>query len=282
MQIIVVVDHSRAVQSMMSMLATGSPRRVLPAHDGAHALELLRSQKRVDLLAAELELQGEISGAALITRVRLRYPGTAVMAMTADRRLSSSPLVPVLVKPFTAADAARKIEQLLTDRRRLNDSLKTVFEWNRAAKDELVSVRDSLLENVRLSRQNRTERYLAQLRAPGVKAPTVLVAEDDPALRYAICRLLANSGFHVLEAPDGAAALGLSRAHEGPLELVLTDLEMPEMTGKELAAALAAERPETSVLLMTGDESAIPRPKLRKPFELDELLAQIIGTLIRQ
>jgi CheY-like chemotaxis protein len=164
----------------------------------------------------------------------------------------------------------------------LTQSLTTAFEWNRAAKSELEVVRRSLRENIRISRQRRSEWYCSRLRAKEVSIPTILVAEDEPALLYAICRFLSQCGLHVLDAGDGAAALRASRDYAGAIDLLLTDIAMPYMDGLELATAVSAERPGTDILLMTAGDLAFPRPALRKPFELDDLLAEIVGLLIRK
>jgi PAS domain S-box-containing protein len=81
---------------------------------------------------------------------------------------------------------------------------------------------------------------------------TVLVVEDDATLRALICRSLVRSGFDVLEAEDGAAALALSAATSRTIHLLLTDLVMPHVGGLDLAEQLRVDRPETTVLYMSG------------------------------
>jgi two-component system cell cycle sensor histidine kinase/response regulator CckA len=79
----------------------------------------------------------------------------------------------------------------------------------------------------------------------------VLLAEDEAAIRTLTRRVLERAGYDVLEAPDGAAAVAVLRSAE-PLDLLLTDAAMPELSGVELAREAAALRPGLPVLLMSG------------------------------
>jgi PAS domain S-box-containing protein len=113
---------------------------------------------------------------------------------------------------------------------------------------------------------------------------TVLVVEDERAVREQAVLVLDSYGYRVLDAADGQAALDLSRSHEGPIDLLLTDVIMPGMNGRELADLLQPERPEMQVLYMSGytgdaiahhgvlaDKSAF----LPKPFTLEDLLRKV-------
>jgi PAS domain S-box-containing protein len=99
---------------------------------------------------------------------------------------------------------------------------------------------------------------------------TVLVADDDPLVYAMASRVLTSEGYLVLTAGDGQQALETSRAHPGPLHLVLSDVKMPRLTGPELCAQVQRERPETICLLMSGDFAGVPMagefPFLAKPF----------------
>ncbi len=81
---------------------------------------------------------------------------------------------------------------------------------------------------------------------------TVLLVEDEDAVRDLARDILQARGYTVLEARHGAEALRISEQHPGPIHLMLTDVVMPEMTGRVLAGRLAALRPETKVLYMSG------------------------------
>ena len=119
---------------------------------------------------------------------------------------------------------------------------------------------------------------------------TVLVVEDEEALRGMIRRLLQREGYTVLEANNGADAIRLMQGSTGPaVELVLTDLRMPLMGGRELAAALARSQPGLPVVLMSGFTAQLRDLQLisphltllSKPFRDRDLLATVRAHLDR-
>jgi PAS domain S-box-containing protein len=81
---------------------------------------------------------------------------------------------------------------------------------------------------------------------------TILLVEDEQALREVTRRILARAGYSVLVAEHGPAALQVLARHAGPIDLLLSDVIMPQMPGPELARKLVEERPDLSVLLMSG------------------------------
>jgi two-component system cell cycle sensor histidine kinase/response regulator CckA len=109
---------------------------------------------------------------------------------------------------------------------------------------------------------------------------TILVVEDEDAVRYLACRVLRGNGYRVLEAGDPAAALRIVRAEGQPVDLLVTDIVMPGMSGPALAERLVAGRPDLKVLYITGyAEEAIERQGalpaggalLEKPFTAQQL-----------
>lgn len=81
---------------------------------------------------------------------------------------------------------------------------------------------------------------------------TILVVEDDHAVRALITRILDYYGYHVLAAAEGAGALEVARAYEGPIHLLLTDVVLPDMAGADVARRLLAERPGLRTLYTSG------------------------------
>jgi CheY-like chemotaxis protein len=105
---------------------------------------------------------------------------------------------------------------------------------------------------------------------------TVLVVEDDPALRALMVRTLAAKGYRALEASDGIEALE-QLALEPDIELVVTDIVMPRMNGVELAQQLIASA-RTRLLFVSafGEEySQLPASLLEKPFSQAALIAEV-------
>jgi PAS domain S-box-containing protein len=117
---------------------------------------------------------------------------------------------------------------------------------------------------------------------PGTE--TVLLAEDEVNLRYLVRQFLERQGYKVLEAADGAVAMQIAVAHQGVIHLLLTDVIMPGMNGRELAQRVSEIRPQTKVLYMSGyTENVIGHNGtldagvrlLQKPFTLRELKSKV-------
>jgi PAS domain S-box-containing protein len=118
---------------------------------------------------------------------------------------------------------------------------------------------------------------------------TILLVEDEDAVRTLICTVLEQAGYTVLEADRGDAALRLVEDHPGPIHLLITDVVMPEMGGRELVERLARLRPEVQVLYVSGhtDDSIVRHgilqaevAFLQKPFStaaLTHKVRQVLG-----
>jgi len=87
---------------------------------------------------------------------------------------------------------------------------------------------------------------------PVTGSETILLAEDESALRRVAERALTEAGYTVLAAADGEQALRLSRSYEGEIQLLVTDVVMPQMGGSELVERLGRTRPTTKVLFISG------------------------------
>jgi CheY-like chemotaxis protein len=110
----------------------------------------------------------------------------------------------------------------------------------------------------------------------------ILVVDDEPGVRLLVCRMLAQGGYGTCEAADGAEALASLRAGL-PVDLVLSDVAMPQLNGVQLLEALSVSHPDLRVLLMSGYAAedlvarGIPAPcgMLRKPFTPERLLDEV-------
>lgn len=115
-----------------------------------------------------------------------------------------------------------------------------------------------------------------------------MVVENGEILRPLICEILRKEGYNVLEAQDGDEALLVWQRYQEPIDLVLTDVVMPNMSGKELVEHLRLLQPEIKVIYMSGYESSILSSGnkfgsdavfLQKPFrpaELGEKVREIL------
>jgi CheY-like chemotaxis protein len=115
-------------------------------------------------------------------------------------------------------------------------------------------------------------------------AETILLVEDQVELLTLARRILESQGYSVLAACDGADAIAVSEQYEGPIHLLIADVVMPYVGGRELAARLVRQRPGLQVLLMSGYASTPPGGAtavagktefLRKPFTAEALLSRV-------
>jgi two-component system cell cycle sensor histidine kinase/response regulator CckA len=117
---------------------------------------------------------------------------------------------------------------------------------------------------------------------------TVLLVEDEETVRRIAERVLARGGYDVLTAAEGAEAMALSRQHSGVIQVLVTDLVMPRMSGSDLARRLMAERPGIRVLFISGYDRDAARTAgplepgtdfIEKPFS-PEVLLERVGRLL--
>ena len=121
--------------------------------------------------------------------------------------------------------------------------------------------------------------------SPELLSPkTVLVVEDEPMMRKLMSRLLKKAGYDVIEAGHGGEALLLCEQHEGKIDLLLTDIVMPQMGGHQLAERLSSIRPEVRVMYTSGytDDAILQHgdfPEgtafIQKPFTRRDFLAKV-------
>jgi DNA-binding NtrC family response regulator len=120
--------------------------------------------------------------------------------------------------------------------------------------------------------------------APESSARTILLVDDDRAVRFIACRTLEDAGFGVVQAGDGIEALRLFQEDPSRFAAVVTDIVMPRIPGTLLAARVRATRPSLPILLMSGYSPAemmdhgVEAPHtyvVPKPFDPDQLLAAV-------
>jgi two-component system, cell cycle sensor histidine kinase and response regulator CckA len=121
-----------------------------------------------------------------------------------------------------------------------------------------------------------------------LNSETILLVEDQPALRDVVRESLETFGYRVVEAADGEQAMAMAMTAEEPLQLLLSDVVMPAMGGRELADALRKARPNLPVLFMSGyTEGAVSRHGvleggtafISKPFTPRDLARKVRETL---
>ncbi len=126
---------------------------------------------------------------------------------------------------------------------------------------------------------------MEQNTVPRLGQKTILVVDDDPAVLSYVAELLADQNYHLLTCGSGAEALLQSRTYKGEIHLLLSDFQMPLMSGIELATAMTAERPQLRVLLMSGFPGGMLVLNegwhfLAKPFIASQLCALVAGLIL--
>ena len=113
---------------------------------------------------------------------------------------------------------------------------------------------------------------------------TILLVEDEPSILQMTCRMLAHHGYNVIPAVSPGEAIRLAREHSGEIHLLMTDVVMPEMNGRDLARTLRGLYPDLKRLFMSGYTADIIAHHgvlddgvqfIQKPFAMKELAAKI-------
>ena len=113
---------------------------------------------------------------------------------------------------------------------------------------------------------------------------TILVVDDEAQVRALARDILLGAGYRVLEAEDGEHALRVAEDHQGAIHVMLTDIMMPGINGKQVADRMAALRPDTKIIFMSGraaeviSDAGVLIPVdafLAKPFTVDRLLNKV-------
>lgn len=111
--------------------------------------------------------------------------------------------------------------------------------------------------------------------------PTILLVDDDVSVVTVMQHALSQAGYQVIVASDAMEALRRHEAERGEVDLLITDLQMPEMNGRDLARGLRSKRPELPILFISGNPDAAAHLRteafanchfLPKPFSVSELL----------
>jgi CheY-like chemotaxis protein len=130
---------------------------------------------------------------------------------------------------------------------------------------------------------------VTDLHGPIWQGASVLVVDNEKVMRLLVRRTLEAEDFEVEEAGDGESALTVIQARRNPFDLVLTDLSMPGIDGRQLSETLARYRPDTAVLCMSANPDAVPRigtsdtpvRVMLKPFTPEDLYHAVCDTITR-
>ena len=114
-------------------------------------------------------------------------------------------------------------------------------------------------------------------------ATTILIVDDEPVLRQLLHHVLAEAGFHVIEADNGETALEVARRQSGCLDLVVADVHMPVMGGLEFARDFRPMYPRVPILFISGrpEPAVLAEELLPKPFQAETLVDAVHRLLKR-
>ncbi|WP_321858700.1 PAS domain S-box protein [Paraburkholderia tropica] len=252
--ILVVEDNPKVQSTVVDMLA-GLGYTVLKADDAQRALGVLASGVNIDLLFTDVVMPGPLRSADMAKQAVGMHPGLKVLftsgytqnAIVHGGRLD--PGVELLSKPYSRHELARRLRQLLDKPRYSPDA------------DEVAQ-----------------ERAVAGP-VPVTERTRILVVEDDIDSLDAICEILVMTEY----APTKAAApdVALDALRSGRFDVLLTDIELPGMSGLDLAGKAIALQPHIRVILASGHPvpddavAGVASITLQKPYSIEQLVAAI-------
>jgi signal transduction histidine kinase/CheY-like chemotaxis protein len=270
--VLVVEDDTQVRRGAVDILGTLG-YRVLQAASIEYALEMLEKGGRIDLLFTDVVMPGPLKAADLAKRARELQPHIAVLftsgytenAIIHNRQLD--PGMSLVDKPYRREDLARKVRAVLDKTKAVPPSVGTAP----AVSEAIGPIAPPAPEA-----PNVTVPPPAPASGP-VRALRVLVVEDDLVVRTATIDVLAELGHASVEASNGGEALQKLDS-EPSLDLLLTDIGLPDMSGEDLAAQCLKRQPQLRVIFATGynkslrsNGTGVPGTFLGKPFVFDDL-----------
>jgi two-component system, cell cycle sensor histidine kinase and response regulator CckA len=125
------------------------------------------------------------------------------------------------------------------------------------------------------------------LNTPNAKPPVILLVEDESMVREITGQVLSHAGYSVLESSNAKEALQIAGSHDGRIDVLLTDIVMPEMNGADLAQRMQNRQPDLVTIFMSGyaEHDVVKKAKLssavhiQKPFTVDTLLSRVSEAL---
>jgi PAS domain S-box-containing protein len=258
---ILVVEDDEDVRETAVALLSDLGYRVLKARDATSALSIIESGIDIDLLFTDVVMPGPMRSPELARKAQARLPHMAVLftsgytenAIVHGGRLD--PGVELLPKPYSREDLARKIRHVLANQQQRNQ--------------------------VASSSPSHTTATAAKVAS--ITSWTVLLVEDDDLIRSSTAEMLAELGHTVVQAADAKSALKALEA--GPVDVLVTDVGLPDLSGVELARRASEDRPRLGVVFATGDDAVSAEQDLEnavllvKPYAVQDL-AQALASAV--
>jgi len=257
---VLVVEDDAEVRGIVVEMLTDLGYRVLKAVDATSALSVVESGIPIDMLFTDVVMPGTLKSPELARKARERLPDIAVLftsgytenSIVHGGRLDAG--VELLSKPYTREALARKFRHVLGNR----------GQRQLAASPRAVA---SLPDPVVASR--------------GI---SVLLVEDDEMIRANTAEILVERGFAVVDAASAETAMAMLRAN--PVDILVTDVNLPGLSGPEFADRARTLRPDLGIVFATGDTAAVlaeaDAVMLAKPYGADVLVRAIDSAMARR
>jgi two-component system response regulator len=280
-EVLLAEDSTADAELVLHSLADGIPVRMHRVHDGAEALDFLFGRgaygdravaplPRLVLLDLNLPV---VDGLQVLSEVR-RHPRTWALPVVL---LTSSNLEHDVAEGYRLG--ANSFVQKPLEFTKFRELVRRLGEyWLTINEPPPASAHFPLLEAL-------PDPIVQEGEVPSARgSETILLVEDEAAIRVAARRILDRFGYHVVEAPGAEEALALAVKHREPIHLLLTDIVMPRMSGRELAQVFTRLHPEARVVFMSGytDDEVLRRDVsqgrtwyLQKPFSPDALARKV-------
>ena len=255
---ILVAEDDEAVRAAVVDMLGGLGYRVLKAKDADSALGIIDSGIPIDLLFTDVVMPGALKSPELARKARERLPGIGILftsgytenSIVHGGRLDAN--VELLSKPYTVEALARKIRHVLGSEQQ-PDLAKATAPQPEATPPPTT---------------------------PEVRPLRILFVEDEVMIRMNSTEVLEDMGYIVVEAKDAEEALLALEAH--PLDVIITDLGLPGLSGGEFARMARSMKPDIGIVFATGDSHAPPIPGrpgilLKKPYDGDDMHAAILA-----
>ena len=256
---VLVVEDDDVVRATVVELLTDLGYSVLKAVDAASALNVVESGVPIDLLFTDVVMPGTLKSPELARKAKERLPDLAVLftsGYTENSIVHGGKLdagIDLLSKPYTREALARKFRQVLANRQRPVGTEKVA----------------------------RDARIDADRRLDTPARRTVLLVEDDAAIRANTAEMLQRSGFVVVDAASAEDAM--TALQTVPIDALVTDVNLPGVSGADFARTARALRPGVGIVFATGDTAAVADEThaimLEKPYGLDALAAAVMASL---
>ncbi|WP_242117761.1 hybrid sensor histidine kinase/response regulator [Sphingomonas lacusdianchii] len=251
---VLVVEDDEEVRATVVEMLGDLGYRVLKASDAASGLAVIESGVPIDLLFTDVVMPGTLKSPEMARKARERLPGIAVLftsgytenSIVHGGRLDKG--VELLSKPYTREALARKIRHVLSNQQQRN-----------------------------LATSPSPDSRPVAITTPPTLRRTILLVEDDGLIRMNSAEMLEEAGFVVLEAASAEEAI--TALQTAPVDILITDVNLPGASGRELAQRARTLRPDALVIFATGDPGAVADEAdatvLAKPYARGALLAAV-------